>query len=93
VKSMRIGEVARQAGVGIETIRYYERDGLLATPKRLPSGCREYDESVVSRLQIIRRTKELGVSLEEIKQLLDLWFNASTKCVHVRASSQQDCRH
>jgi len=84
VKSMRIGEVAGRAGVGIETVRYYEREGLLATPRRRPSGYREYDESAIARLQFIRRTKELGFSLDEIKQLLGLWFNASTRCVHVR---------
>jgi MerR family copper efflux transcriptional regulator len=81
---MRIGEVAGRAEVGIETIRYYEREGLLAAPRRRPSGYREYDESAIARLQFIRRTKELGFSLDEIKQLLGLWFNASTRCVHVR---------
>lgn len=84
MKPMRIGEVAGKAGVGIETIRYYEREGLLATPNRRPSGYREYDESAIARLQFIRRTKELGFSLDEIKQLLGLWFNAATRCVHVR---------
>ena len=82
--SMRIGEVAGRVGIGIETIRYYEREGLLATPKRRPSGYREYEESAIARLQFIRRTKELGFSLDEIKQLLGLWFNTSTRCVHVR---------
>jgi Hg(II)-responsive transcriptional regulator len=82
--SMRIGEVAGRVGVGIETIRYYEREGLLAVPRRRPSGYREYDESAIARLQFIRRTKELGFSLDEIKQLLGLWFNATTRCVHVR---------
>ena len=81
---MRIGEVAGRVGIGIETIRYYEREGLLATPKRRPSGYREYEESAIARLQFIRRTKELGFSLDEIKQLLGLWFNTSTRCVHVR---------
>jgi Hg(II)-responsive transcriptional regulator len=81
---MRIGEVAGKAGVGIETIRYYEREGLLAPPQRRPSGYRVYDEATIARLQFIRRTKELGFSLDEIKQLLGLWFNASTRCVHVR---------
>lgn len=83
--SMRIGEVAGRVGVSIETIRYYEREGLLAAPRRRPSGYREYDESTIARLQFIRRTKELGFSLDEIKQLLGLWFNTSTRCVHVRA--------
>jgi MerR family copper efflux transcriptional regulator len=81
---MRIGELAGKAGVGIETIRYYEREGLLAAPRRRPSGYRVYDEATIARLRFIRRTKELGFSLDEIKQLLGLWFNASTRCTHVR---------
>ncbi len=84
MKPMRIGEVARRAEVGIETIRYYEREGLLAASSRRPSGYREFDDSVVARLQFIKRTKELGFTLAEIKELLGLWFNSSTKCVHVR---------
>ena len=50
--SMRIGEVAGRVGVGIETIRYYEREGLLAVPRRRPSGYREYDESAIARLHL-----------------------------------------
>ena len=75
MRSLRIGEVAKQADVGIETIRYYERQGLLAEPDRRPSGYRQYDESVVARLQFIRRAKELGFTLAEIKELLGLWFD------------------
>ena len=86
---MKIGEVAKRAGVGIETIRYYEREGLLAVPKRRPSGYRQYDDAVVARLQFVRRTKELGFTLAEIKDLLGLWFNDSTKCVHVRQRAAQ----
>jgi len=89
VKVMRIGEVAKSSGVGIETIRYYEREGLLDAPKRQPSGYRQYDESVVARLQFVRRTKELGFTLAEIKELLGLWFNVSTKCVHIRQRAAQ----
>ncbi len=65
---MKIGEVAKQTEVGIETIRYYERIGLLAEPQRKPSGYRQYDKAVVARLQFIRRTKELGFTLAEIKE-------------------------
>jgi Hg(II)-responsive transcriptional regulator len=89
MKLMRIGEVAKCSGVGIETIRYYEREGLLAAPKRQPSGYRQYDESVIARLQFVRRTKELGFTLAEIKELLSLWFNVSTKCVHIRQRAKQ----
>ena len=85
---MKIGEVAKQTEVGIETIRYYERVGLLAEPERRPSGYRQYDEAVVARLQFIRRTKELGFTLAEIKELLGLWFDANTRCEHVRQRAE-----
>ena len=86
---MKIGEVAKQSSIGIETIRYYEREGLLAEPQRRPSGYRQYDQSVVSRLQFIRRSKELGFTLAEIKELLGLWFDANTRCEHVRQRAEQ----
>ena len=86
---MKIGEVAKQSNVGIETIRYYEREGLLAEPERRPSGYRQYDQSVVSRLTFIRRTKELGFTLAEIKELLGLWFDSNTRCQHVRDKAEQ----
>ncbi len=84
MKPMQIGAVSKRAKVGIETIRYYEREGLLSKPDRRPSGYRQYDESVVARLQFIRRAKELGFTLGEISELLALWFDSNTKCVHVR---------
>jgi len=89
MKFMKIGEVAKQSEVGIETIRYYEREGLLAEPQRKPSGYRQYDGSVIARLQFIRRAKELGFTLAEIKELLGLWFEANTRCEHVRQRAGQ----
>lgn len=68
---MRIGKLAEASSVSIETIRFYERKGLLADPKRRPSGYRIYDDSVVDRLQFIRRAKSLGFTLSEIKELVD----------------------
>ena len=82
--AMRIGEVARQTGIGIETIRFYERKGLLAEPDRRPSGFRQYDDTVVARLRFIRRAKELGFTLSEINELLGLWFDKDTQCCDVR---------
>ena len=79
MRALRIGEVAKQSDVGIETIRYYERQGLLAEPDRRPSGYRQYDGAVVARLQFIRRAKELGFTLAEIKELLGLWFDVRYK--------------
>lgn len=69
---LAIGAVAKCAGVGIDTIRYYEREGLLPTPRRRLSGYRDYDESAVDRLRFIRRAKALGFTLEEIRELLAL---------------------
>jgi MerR family copper efflux transcriptional regulator len=70
--SLTIGRIAQSAGVAIDTIRFYEREGLLPAPKRRPSGYREYDESAVSRLRFIRRAKDLGFTLEEIRELFAL---------------------
>src|SRR5574337_579822 len=67
-----IGAVARRAGVGIDTIRYYERENLLPPPRRRASGYRDYGPDVVERLRFIRRAKALGFTLEEIRELLAL---------------------
>ena len=67
-----IGAVARRAGVGIDTIRYYEREDLLPPPRRRASGYRDYGPGVVERLRFIRRAKDLGFTLEEIRELLAL---------------------
>ena len=67
-----IGAVARGAGVGIDTIRYYEREGLMPAPRRRDSGYRDYDRGAVERLRFIRRAKALGFTLEDIRQMLAL---------------------
>lgn len=72
MKALMIGQVASQTGVGVETIRFYERQGLLDPPTRRASGYRQYDEDVVTRIRFIRRGKELGFSLTEIDELLKL---------------------
>jgi MerR family copper efflux transcriptional regulator len=70
--ALTIGRIAQSAGVAIDTIRFYEREGLLPEPRRRPSGYREYDQSAVSRLRFIRRAKDLGFTLDEIRELLAL---------------------
>ena len=70
--TITIGRLARQTGVGIETIRFYEREGLLTPPQRSVSGYRQYPPETAERLGFIRRAKALGFSLTEIRQLLDL---------------------
>lgn len=69
---MKIGELAQRAGVGIDTVRFYERQGLLPTARRLASGYRVYDPGDVKRLRFVRRAKALGFTLEEIRDLLTL---------------------
>ena len=70
--SLTIGTVAKRAGVPIDTIRYYEREGLLPEPLRRASGYRSYGEGTVAQLRFIRRAKALGFTLEEIRDLLAL---------------------
>jgi MerR family copper efflux transcriptional regulator len=67
-----IGEIARRASVGIDTVRYYERNRLLPEPARRISGYREYRADDVRRLRFIRRAKDLGFSLADIRELLSL---------------------
>ena len=69
---LTIGAVAKRAGVPIDTIRYYEREGLLPEPLRRASGYRSYGEGTVAQLRFIRRAKALGFTLEEIRELLAL---------------------
>lgn len=66
-----IGRLAEEAGVNVETIRYYERRGLIEQPDRSEHGYRHYDDAVVWRLSFIRRAKDLGFSLNEIAALLE----------------------
>ena len=81
--ALRIGKVAGRVGVGIETVRFYEREGLIADPPRGPSGYRQYPESVVPRLLFIKRAKELGFTLSEIKELLSLRADENRTCEDV----------
>ena len=81
---MRIGELARSVGVGVETIRFYERKGLIHEPPRRSSGYRQYEAGAVRRLRFIRRAKELGFTLAEIKGLLDLRAGREIHCEDVR---------
>jgi Hg(II)-responsive transcriptional regulator len=69
---MRTGEVARRAAVNVETLRFYERRGILPEPPRRESGYREYPPETVDLIRFIKRAQELGFSLEEVRELLDL---------------------
>lgn len=69
---MKIGELANRVGIQVETVRFYERSGLMPPPARRASGYREYDNNDVQRLRFVLRTKALGFSLIEIRELLVL---------------------
>jgi MerR family mercuric resistance operon transcriptional regulator len=85
---LKVGEVARRGGVNLQTIRYYEREGLLAKPPRLPSGYRMFPESAVLRVRFIKRAQELGFSLREIRELLALPGNAGAQEVRNRTNAK-----
>jgi MerR family mercuric resistance operon transcriptional regulator len=82
---VRTGEVARQAGVNAQTLRYYERRGLLAEPPRSPAGYREYPGSAVRVLRFVKRAQELGFTLDEVEGLLSLSDGGPADCGAVRA--------
>jgi MerR family copper efflux transcriptional regulator len=77
---MTIGRVANAASVSIDTIRFYERQGLIAKPRRSFSGYRIYSEEVLDRLRFIGEAKRLGFTLKEIKELLSLGVKSTAEC-------------
>lgn len=81
---MKIGELAKEAGVSVQAVRYYERRGLLPTPNRTMSGYREYDGSDILRLSFISRAKDLGFTLSEARELIDLQVRRGTTADDVR---------
>jgi len=83
-----IGQVAKKAGVGVETIRFYEREGLLEEPPRRASGYRLYSEQVVKRIYFIKRAKLLGFSLKEITELLMLRVDVQTSCEEIKQRTE-----
>jgi MerR family copper efflux transcriptional regulator len=78
METLSIGQVARQAGVGVETVRFYEREGLLEEPPRRACGYRQYALAVVKRIGFIKRVRSLGFSLNEISELLMLGVDRQT---------------
>lgn len=88
MRVLTIGQVAKQAGIGVETIRFYERSGLLKEPSRNKSGYREYPADAVAKLMFIRRAKDLGFTLNEIGDLIALRVDADTTCAEVKARAE-----
>lgn len=81
---LTIGGVAKRAKVKVETVRYYERQGLIPPPPRRESGYREYPEGTTKRIRFIKRAQELGFSLKEVAELLALQVGPETTCGEIR---------
>jgi Hg(II)-responsive transcriptional regulator len=86
---LTIGELARRAGVGVETVRFYEREGLVPRPPRPTRGFRRYPEHAVERIRFVRQARELGFTLAEAGELLALRARADAPCTGVRARAAQ----
>jgi len=86
--TMTIGKLARSAGVGVETVRFYERKGLLDEPARGESGYRQYVPGTLTRLRFIRQAKELGFTLPEIQELLSLRGSPAASCSEIQERIQ-----
>ena len=84
LRRVRTGQVARQSGVNIQTLRYYERRGLLEAPPRRPSGYREYTSHAVGVVRFVKQAQELGFSLDEVESLLDLAAGGPPSCNKAR---------
>lgn len=84
MQGMTIGQVADQLGVGIETLRFYEREKLIPAPPRNSSGYRMYTVSAVARIAFIRHAKALGFSLADIRELLFLRVDAKASCLEIK---------
>ena len=83
---MRIGELAKSAGVTPDTIRYYEREGLLPLADRTPSGYRDYGPEAFDDLQFIKKAQALGLKLGDIREVLEISSGGKAPCEHVRAT-------
>jgi len=91
--AVTIGRLAKQAGVNIDTIRYYERHGLLPEPARRASGYREYTATDLDRLRFVRRAKDLGFTLAEIAELLSLTAARGNDMRGVKRKAEERLEH
>ena len=85
MEKLSIGELARQASVNVETIRYYERRGLISEPPRNKSGHRQYSHEAVKRTDFIKRCQTLGFSLKEIEEILELRITPESSCADMKS--------
>lgn len=86
---LTIGQLARECGVSVETVRFYERRGLVAQPPRPQAGFRKYPTNAVRRVQFIQRSKALGFSLKEIRELLLLRVDSAVSCMEVKRYTEE----
>jgi len=86
--AMTIGKLAVAAGVGVETIRYYERSGFLPKPERLASGYRVYTKTAINRVRFIKEAQALGFTLKEITELLGLTDDPDADCASVNSKAR-----
>ena len=86
--ALTIGQVANAAHVNVETLRYYERRGLVPKPPRSPSQYRSYPEDTVPRVQFVKHAQELGFSLREIRALLSLRATPKARCADVKRRAE-----
>jgi DNA-binding transcriptional MerR regulator len=84
-EGLKIGEVSKRSGVGIEALRFYEKSGLLDRPRRTESGYRVYDDSVLDRLAFIKKAQVLGFTLDEIRELIAHKRRGENPCGEVRS--------
>ncbi len=89
MSTLTVGKVAKAANVALSTIRYYERRGLVTPAARRSSGYREYSDDAVRRVRFIRHAQELGFSLDDVAELLELRMEARGSCADVRQRSKR----
>jgi len=88
MKNLTIGQVAKRTQVNIETVRYYERRGLIPPPPRRESGYREFSEDTVARIRFIKHSQEVGFTLKEISELLSLRVDPNTTCAEIKRRTE-----
>jgi MerR family mercuric resistance operon transcriptional regulator len=88
MESLTIGRLAKEAKVNVETLRYYERRGLIPKPPLPRSGYRRYSQDIISRIHFIKRAQELGFTLKEISELLNLGVDPGTTCADVKKRAE-----
>ena len=88
--SLTISKVASEAGVNTQTLRYYERRGILEEPQRSPAGYRQYHPEAVTRIRFIKRAQDLGFTLDEVSKLLELRVEHGAACGDVEGTAREN---